>query len=326
MSLLKQFKKLQSPNKGGKVFNAETINTFPFAKVGINNLGCPIVFIESKSDDTFLNHKNIRLKYLELNHDLECKIIEGGKSKIANFSIIKFNSEEQVLQSYFFNIVENLLEELSESPTQQEILKIFSGFVEIFRALTNPPNSTVQGLWGELFVIESSKNANNLVNYWHNRPEEKFDFNADLEKIEVKSSSNMERIHFFASEQLEAQVGKKLLIASVFTKQSTKGKSISDLISSIKKSLNENSLIEKVYSIVSKTLGNSLEQGLKIKFDYNIAENSLQFYDCESISKIEKINIPNNVYDVKYKSDLTNISCINFKEIRGGILLGSLKS
>jgi hypothetical protein len=36
-------------------------------------------------------------------------------------------------------------------------------------------------------------------------------------------------------------------------------------------------------------------------------KNSVRFYDCELISKIEEINIPNNVSEVKYKSDLTNI-------------------
>lgn len=323
MSLLNQFEKLQQPSKGKNVFNAETLNAFPFAKVGINNLGYPIILIESKLDGTFLNHKNIRLKYLELSHNLECKITENNKSKIANFSVIKFDSNEVILQNYFFNIVENLLKELSNSPSQKEIFETFKGFIEVFRTLSNSPNSTIQGLWSELFVIESSKNIETLVNYWHNRPEEKFDFNADTERIEVKSSSNLERIHYFTAEQLDAQTGKTLLIASVFTKQSSKGKSISDLIDSIKKSLDGDSLLEKLYSIVSKTLGSSLEQGLEIKFDYEIAKSSLQFYDSETISRIEKVNIPDKVSEVKYKSDLTNISAVEPNKFGGDTLLFS---
>ena len=35
----------------------------------------------------------------------------------------------------------------------------------------------------------------------HNIPEEKFDFNAYSEKIEVKTTSNFERVHVFTAEQ-----------------------------------------------------------------------------------------------------------------------------
>lgn len=324
MSLLNQFEKLQQPSKGKNVFNAETLTTFPFAKIGINNLSYPIILIESKPDGTFLNHKNIRLKYLELSHNVECKITENSQSRIANFTVIKFGSVDVILQNYFFNIVENLLKELSKNPSQKEIFETFKGFIEVFRTLSNTPNSTIQGLWSELFVIESSKNIETLINYWHSRPEEKFDFNAGLEKIEVKSSSNMERIHYFTSEQLDIG-NENLLIASVFTKQTSKGKNITDLMDSIKNSLKDDSLIEKLYSIVSKTLGSSLEQGLKIKFDYEIAKSSLRFYDSKTISKIEKVNIPDKVSEVKYRSDLTDIEPIDIHKIRpNGILFGGL--
>lgn len=307
MTIIEHFKSLEIPKQGRNIFNAKSLIIFPFVKVAINNDGFPVILIESKIDKTFLTQKNIRLKYLELNHNLECKITENGKTDFANYSVITFKSDEDILQNYFFGIVENLLKELSKKPTQKEVFETFKGFVEIFRALSNSPKTTIQGLWSELLVIESSKNPEILVYHWHNRPEEKFDFNADTEKIEVKSSSNMERVHIFTSEQLNAPKEKKVLIASVFAKQSSSGKSISDLLNSILDSLNDDSLIEKLYSIVSNTLGSSLEQGLKIKFDYDMAKNSLRFYNCELISKIEKINIPNKVSEVKYKSDLTNI-------------------
>lgn len=321
MNILNHFKSLETPNQGRNVFSAERLDSFPIAKVAKNYDGFAVILIESKIDNTFLTQKNIRLKYLELNHNLECKITENGKTFFANYSVITFKSNEEILQNYFFGIVENLLKELSKKPTQKEVFETFKGFVEIFRALSNSPKTTVQGLWCELFIIESSKNPEILANYWHNRPEEKFDFNADTEKIEVKSSSNMERVHIFTSAQLNAPKDKKVLIASVFAKHSSNGKSIFDLLNSIIDLINNESLIDKLYSIVSKTLGSSLEQGLKIKFDYDIALNSLRFYDCKLIDKIEVINIPNNVTEVKYKSDLTNIEHINPRTIKSDLLL-----
>lgn len=64
-------------------------------------------------------------------------------------------------------------------------------------------------------------------------------------------------------------------------------------------------LTEKLNSIICKTLGSSLEHSLGIKFDYEIAKQSLRFYKHQDISKIETVNIPTAVTEVRYKSDLT---------------------
>lgn len=314
MKLLEQFNSLVLPvSNNGKLFNAVSLQNHPFAKIAINNLGYPVLLISSKSDNTFLAQKNIRLKYLELTHKLECKITENRKSTFANFTVIIFKSEEPNLQNYFLSIAESLLDELSENPTQKEVYTIFSSFIEIFRSLSVSPSTTVQGLWSELFLIANSTNPSILLRYWHDSPIEKFDFNADNEKVEVKSSSNLERIHFFTSEQLNPPPDKLVIIASLFTKQSAKGKSISDLIEIITEKINNKVVLEKLYLIIGKTLGNTVEQGIKIKFDYELAEKSLKYFSVQDISKIEKVNIPNQVTEVKYKSDLTNIKEVNLK-------------
>lgn len=308
MKLTELFRVLTLPLNGdGKIFNALTLEEYPFSKIAVNNFGFPVLLISSKIDNTFLSQKNVRLKYLELTHNLECRITEKRKTNFANFTVIIFKSDELNLQNYFLGIAETLLKELSSNPTQKEIFNTFQGFVEIFRSLSNPPNRTIQGLWSELFVIENSNNAEVLLKYWHDYPEEKFDFNNDIEKLEVKSSSNMERVHVFTSEQLNPPNSKNVLIASLFTKQTNKGRCISDLIESIQNKVNDKILLEKLFSIISNTLGNTVEQGIKIKFDYDLAKNSLCYFNILDISKIEKINIPNRVSDVKYKSDLTSL-------------------
>lgn len=314
MKLIEQFNILSLPtSSNGKLFNAVSLKDFPFAKIGINNFGYPILLISSIPDSTFLSQKNIRLKYLELAHQLECKITENEKSTFANFTVIIFKSDEPNLQNYFLSIAESLLAELSDKPSQKEVYTIFSSFIEIFRSLSLSPSKTVQGLWSELFIIANSTNPDILLRYWHDSPSEKFDFNADYEKIEVKSSSNLERVHFFISEQLNPPSDKHVLIASLFTKQTSKGKSISDLIELLIERANDKKVLEKLYLIVGKTLGNTVEQGIKIKFDYELAENSIRYYNVQDISKIEKVNIPYQVTEVKYKSDLTNINAVNPK-------------
>jgi len=319
MNLVEAFNLLEAPETiNSNLFNAITLTDFPFVKVAVNNEGVPVILISSSADLTFISQKNIRLKYLELTHNLECKISENSNTKFQNFTVIIFRSDQESLQHYFLGIAETLIKSLSVKPTQQEVFQTFKNFVEIFRTLSDTPIKTLQGLWAELFIIDTAKEPATLLNYWHNMPEEKFDFNADTEKLEVKSSSIMERIHTFASEQLNPPKEKQVLIASLFVKQSTRGQSISHLIYSIHQKVVDNDLTEKLFTIVSKTLGNTVEQSIKIKFDFDLAKNSLRFYRHQEIHKIEKVYIPNTVSEVRYKSDLTDLKPIKPSEFKIG--------
>ena len=80
MSLLDVFLEIEIPQtENSKLFNATALKDFPFAKIGVNYLGFPVVLISSKFDQTHLSQKNIKLKYIELTHNLECKVSENGK-------------------------------------------------------------------------------------------------------------------------------------------------------------------------------------------------------------------------------------------------------
>jgi len=321
MNLLTVFLELDIPQtENSKLFNATALNDFPFAKIGVNYFGFPVILISSKFDQTHLSQKNIKLKYIELTHNLECKVSENGKSKIDNYSVIIFKSNEETLQNYFLGIAQSLLNSLSKKPTQKEVFETFKNFIEIFRSLTEIPTKTIQGLWAELMLIEQSKSPETLINYWHNIPEEKFDFNADSQKIEVKSSSNLERVHIFTAEQLNPPNDSQVLIASIFTKQVSNGINVLDLLDKIDNRIKEIELKEKIYRIVSRTLGNTFEQTTKIKYDYDLAKNSLRFYKHQDISKVERINIPERVSEVKFKSDLTKINPIDINLFTEGQL------
>ncbi|GIK22774.1 MAG: hypothetical protein BroJett005_21880 [Ignavibacteriota bacterium] len=326
MNLVKLFSSLETPEAGNfNLFNALTLANYPFAKIAKNCEEHPVILISSIRGGGNLVQKNVRLKYLELSHNLECKVLENNHEHYANFTLIIFKSNLYYLQNYFLGIAETLIKSLSLTPTDQEVLKTFRDFVEIFHSLSNPPTKTTQGLWAELLLIETSYNPSKLLNYWHNNPQDKFDFNADVEKLEVKSSSNGERVHTFSSEQLTPNNNDQVLIASLFTKQITHGVSILDLTIVIQNKIKEVELSEKLFSIVNKTLGHSIEQAIKIKYDYELAKNSLRFYRHQDISKIEKINIPNKVSDVRYKSDLSLVKAVFPKDSSiSGILFTSI--
>jgi len=319
MNVIETFEMLIAPETANRsLFNAVALSEFSFAKVAISNESFPVILISSVADATSFAQKNIRLKYLELTHNTECKVSENSRISYDIYTVIIFKSNQAYLQHYFLGIAETLIKSLSAKPTQREVAETFKAFVEIFRSLSEPPTKTIQGLWSELFIIEASKQPTILLNYWHCNAEEKFDFNADVERLEVKSSSTLERVHTFASEQLNPPSDKQVIIASIFLKQTTHGQSIADLTKSIQQRVADNDLSKKMFAIISATLGNTLEQSIKIKFDYDLAKNSLRFYRHQDIHKIERVNIPHRVSEVRYKSNLTDIKNIKPANVNVG--------
>ncbi len=317
MNLIDLYDSLSLPENDGKVFNAIPIPEYPNFRVAIDFEGNAVLLLSVSKRIKDLSLKNFRLKYLQLEQNLECKINENDSFKLQTFTVITFRCSDRNLQEYFLRISESLVKTVGQNPTQQQVINSLKKFVEVFKTLTDSPTNTVNGLWAELFLIENSSKPKELINYWHNLPEEKFDFNAGTERIEVKSSSNFERRHIFSAEQLNPPSDTQVLIASVFLKQHNSGNSIQYLIDRISEKIDYDfETVEKLNTIVFRTLGSSLEHSIGVKFDYDIAQQSLRFYRHQDIDKIEEVHIPNNVSEVKYKSDLTSIKPIELNKLK----------
>lgn len=317
MNLIDLYDSLSLPENDSKVFNAIPIPEYPNFRVAIDFEGNAVLLLSVSKRIKDLSLKNFRLKYLQLEQNLECKIYENDSFIFQTFTVITFRCSDRNLQEYFLRISESLVKTVGQNPTQQQVIDSLKKFVEVFKTLTDSPTNTVNGLWAELFLIENSTNPKELINYWHNIPEEKFDFNAGTERIEVKSSSNFERKHIFSAEQLNPPSDTQVLIASVFLKQHNSGNNIQYLIDRISEKIDYDfETVEKLNTIVFRTLGSSLEHSIGVKFDYEIAQQSLRFYRHQDIDKIEEVHIPNNVSEVKYKSDLTSIKAIELNKLK----------
>jgi hypothetical protein len=327
MNLVELYDFLTIPdNNNQKVFNAILIPDYPNFRVAIDIDGNPVLLLAVANRLRNTSIKNFRLKYLQVLQNIECKISEKGNESYQTFTVLTFITSDRHLREYFLRVAESFIMVLGVKPTQEEVAETINRFVEVFRQLSDIPRKTVQGLWSELLIIDSSVNPKILLDYWHNRPEEKFDFNAGNEKIEVKSNGNFERVHTFSAEQLYPSSDCEILIASMFVRASNTGINIQYLVDSIRvKISDEPNLINKLLCIVSQCLGNSIEQVGQIKFDRAIAKESLQFYRQQDIHKIEKVNIPNEVFEVHYKSDLSEIRSTRLSEIsQSGILFKSI--
>ncbi len=317
MNLIDLIISLKVPENDRKIFNAIPIPEYPNFRIAVDFEGNAVLLLSVTERIKDLSLKNFRLKYLQLEQNLDCKIYENESIRRETLCAITFRSSNRNLQEYFLRISEALIKTIGDNPTQQQVIDSLKKFVEIFKTLTDSPSKTINGLWAELFLIDNSNDPKVLIDFWHYMPEEKFDFNAGIERVEVKSSSSFERKHFFSSEQLNPPSDTQVLIASLFLKQHSSGMNIHSLVESILQKIDYNpDVFEKLNSTIIKTLSSSLEQSIGIKFDYEIAQKSLKFYRHKDIDKIEAINIPNNVSEVKYKADLSEINPVELKDIK----------
>ena len=188
----------------------------PFSKkhkIGISHEGYPMFFIECNSNAHSLD---INLEFISVLFNRPCLLSDENITQYENiYTIIQLKTNNISFQQYFLEVVCIVLELLPETPSHEQLKTEIQKLVELFSRFTRPPRKTIQGLWGELLIIEQAKDPEYLIQSWHVSPDNKFDFNDGQDKIEVKSVSQTRRIHNFSLEQLCPNKNSNLIIASV---------------------------------------------------------------------------------------------------------------
>jgi hypothetical protein len=317
MTLIELFNTINLPNENDNFqFSAIPIPSFSNHRIAKDKADNPTLLLSISNQGTRPQIANLKLQNVSVLFDIKCKIEQNGNLIEKIFTVVCFIGKDNSLKKYFLKLCSTLVEDLGNAPTQEEVRKEITRFIELFRLAAEPQTKTIQGLWAELFLIAESTEPANLVRCWHCIPEEKFDFNNGEERIEVKSSSNSLRIHNFSLDQLHSPTDTRTIIASVFVKQTSTGKSIATLTNEIADRLSgQIELVEKLQLQVALTLGKSISDSMKLKFDFQLAKDSLKFYKAEDIPKISIDNVPPLVTDVRFKSDLTDLNTIIPNEI-----------
>lgn len=306
-SIIKRFRNI-STTPNSDIINVIDIDNMPH-KLGVSPQGFPMFFAVT-SENNFPAY-NIEREFLRVQYNLPCTIVLENQDKQDNrYTIITLKNHEEELQNSFIEIFILMLKKLMPNTTKKELSIEIENLITIFTALARPPKKKLQGLWAELLVIEQSKDPALLINCWHSQPNIKYDFSDGQDKIEVKSTSSEERLHRFSLDQLNPSQNSQLLIASSIVREcgkSESGLSVFDLYQKITELVSDNDLRLRCYTIIAETLGDSLVKSKKVYFDYTEASDSLRYYNCPDIPKIERETIPEAVSEVKFMSNLTHI-------------------
>lgn len=308
IDLKKIYDKLPVPQKpSSNSFSAKAIKGFENHRIAKNFNDNPslLIFISENNQDFFVANQN--LFNIKVTHNVKCEIVTDKKVSQNNFSVVSYIGQNDDVKDVFLKTCLVLIKSLGQNPSNKKIKQTVDKFIELFKAIKEPPKKTIQGLWSELFFIEQSNFPEKVILGWHSIPEEKFDFSFDKFRIEVKSSSTESRTHHFSSAQLNPISNLEIIIASVLVSTSIAGLSVIDLMNKINGKLDDfPKQKEKLHLLVYSTLGIDIERVDEIRFNYELAKESLRFYKSEDIPKIEGINIPKEVSNVRFTTNLIN--------------------
>lgn len=331
LNLINLFDTLQSPDtlSGNKTrFSALPIPGYPRYRLGKDAQQTPSFLIAMDDELPSSSVTPIVIENLTVQYDVRCRISHReGTVEEGVFAVIQCTTEEKALQLYFLRVIDALIGSLGVTPSRRDITNTISALIELFRAITKPPKKSLQGLWAELYLIVRSYNPAFLLDAWHWNPEDKYDFNAGNQRIEVKSVAGRIRRHHFSLEQLNPPIGATILVASMFVESAGAGVSLAELMGELRPRINEKpNLLLRLERMVSLTLGDSWRNAIDERFDRELAESSLCFYEALSIPSVNPI-LPSLVSDVRFVSDLTDTPTadIGVYKKRGGLFRAALR-
>ena len=308
-------------------FSAQPIPGYERHRLAKNGQNTPSLLISVTEAPGGTRPIPIKLEHLTVQYDVDCRISRSnGSFEEGRFTVVRCTGVDKALHTYFLRSIGAIVVSLGTTPSRQDVAHAIKNLTILFRAMTEKPRKSVQGLWAELFLIARAYDAATMITAWHMTPEDRYDFSFENQRIEVKSTSARVRQHYFSLEQLCPPTDTALLIASLFVEYAGAGTSIMELAEQIRTRISDNhNLLLHVDQIISLTLGENWRDALEARFDRELAEESLTFFDASSIPTVSR-NLPPGISEVRFKSDLTACPPATIQNFRalGGLFQAAL--
>jgi hypothetical protein len=308
LSIFKIFQDLnEETNNNIDGFTIANLPKIKNHKIGLSKENLPLFFIKCE-DETYEKTLDYNLESISIQFNQKCQLVSKDKKvPVGVYTIIALKTDSIDLQEYFLNILYFVLLKLPAIAKLKELKIEVEKLMSLFNKFSKLPTKTIQGLWAELLVIEQSSNPEYLIKAWHFSPTDKFDFNDGIDKIEVKSTAKSRRIHNFSLEQLNPNKNSKLIISSVFAVETGKGKTIFDLVQLIDDKVKNKEIVFRINEVLLDTLGRDFEKSFEHCFDYQLAVDSLAFFESELVPKIDALSIKQEISNIHFDCDLSKI-------------------
>ena len=267
-------------------------------------------------DDSQRQPPPIRLESLDVQFELPCRLKNGREpAKNGQFTIIRCQSLDRETVRYFLSVCEIVLRTIGDNPARREIASAVRRLAVIFQKTQKPPARTVNGLFGELYLISRSSNPVRALTAWRIDDAARFDFVDGDARLDVKTTSSRERTHIFSYEQCNPPPGTIAVAASMFVERVSRGIALRSLLDHIAEVVGPQiDLALKLHEVTASTLGTSLNEALSLSFDEKLAQSSLCFFNLTELPAIRG-PLPTGVSDVRFRSDLSMSNAISIVDL-----------
>ncbi len=321
LDLFSIYSKISEP-KNKKEINFKQVSDFEGIYVGKRFGSFPVIFFNSHLFN-FHSMPNEKFSNIKISRGVNYNLSIFEKQVNGPFFSFELISSSENLVKSFFTLISDLIVFYLQNPKDFKIRGYIESIESLFTDVVEILDDEVVGLFGELLLIYSSSNITRMLDFWHLPLNARFDFSSGEEKIEVKTTSNSVREHHVSLEQVQSSDLDKVLICSIMCRRVHHGegnfKSINDLISEI--SYNLSGLKLEKFNLVIGEICKNLDVSFKFrdfKFDVDYSINSMMFFDCDVLPKLDVGKLPDGVshvkftetLDPKFKLDLSKLSVL----------------
>lgn len=317
---------MPAPGEDLMAFSTVAIGEGPH-RLGKDAAGAPSLLV-SLADTGRPSTPSIELQHISVQHAVHCRLLRPGRApEDAILTVVRCRDADPALAAYFLAVIEGTLPILGPAPSDQRVRAVVDSLTELFRALEVPPRKSIQGLWAELFLLDHAHDPISMVAAWHAAPDEPYDFAEAGRRIEVKSAAGELRAHHFSLVQLAPPAGVHAVVASLIVVRSGGGVAVDELLGAARARVaSRPDLISRLDQVVAESLGHAWRNGLTERFDAERALESLAFYDAAQIPAVRRQDVPPEVTDVRFRSDLTHVAALDESAMRahGGLFQAAL--
>lgn len=290
----------------GERLDAVAVPNSPRYHIARDDRAHPVLFVEVDAYPTGI--PPLALENLLVEYDVASVISSKVAGRhMARMTVIRCLGTDPELHDLFLRVADSLVGALGPKPSAVTIREAISEFVTLFQRLeSNAPVKPIKGLWAELLTMRQASRADVLAEAWHATLRDLWDFNAGVQRIEVKSSGTTSRQHRFNLAQVNPPKGTVVAVASLCVMPSAQGASVTELLRDLRQRLsgfsNAKSRLDR---IAAESLGTAWREAYSLKFDVEKAMDSLAIYDASTVPAIP-LPLPPGVSDVHFVSDLSS--------------------
>lgn len=248
----------------------------------------------------------LRLSLLSADYGASYELHEPDGVEALRACVVRCTTSNPAIQALFGTLCAALLESLPAEPNEADIEAEVSRWVSLFWRMQMPPRTSVVGLIGELTLLDSVTNLADWVRAWHTFPTDNLDFAFPTLSVEVKATSNQQRVHVLSAYQTRPVGHDDHYFASVIVEIRNTGDRLGDVVADLGERLKGTPESEMLWRSVADVCGSSLNDFSETRYMREAARKSIRFYAADSVPQpVIGLPLVTGVSGIKFQSDFS---------------------